>query len=451
MKDFTHGHISSQILLFSLPIIAGNLLMQLYQMVDSAIVGQYIGTNALAAVGASNPVIFAIISMVMGIGGGASVVISQYFGRGNLEKVRLTCDTLHIVLLVCGALIGAIGILFSDNILRFMGLPSELVPLGYDYLSVYLGGIFLLFGFNTIVAIMRGVGDSRTPLYFLLLSSVLNIGLDFLFIVHFEWGVASAAWATVISQGFAYFMAILYINSNKKIVFHINLFRLKFHKKIFSQCLRFGLPTGFQQSFVAFGMVAIFSIINGYGTNTIAAISAAMRVDSIAVLPAMNFALALSSFVGQNIGAGKLDRVKRGLRSTLIISSSFCVVQSIVLVLFGKYILGFFTSEVEVIEIGYRYLVSLSLFYILFSVMQAITGLFRGAGAVIFPMIATFVAMWLGRLPVAKFLSEYSDLAGVDVISVSVVVGWAVGTGMVVWYYFYGNWSKKSIFERKND
>ncbi len=449
MKDFTSGHIGRQILLFAIPIILGNLMMQFYQMVDSAIVGQFIGTDALAAVGASGPVVFTIIAMVMGIGGGASTVISQYFGRGDMEKVRITSDTLHIVLLVCGAIIGLVGYFYSDDILRLNGLPEELIPLGHDYLSVYLGGVFVLFGFNTIVAMMRGVGDSRTPLYFLAISSVLNIGLDLLFIVVFGWGVASVAWATVIAQGTAYFLAIYYINRRDDIVFHINLFNLRFNRTILKQCLRYGLPTGLQQSFIALGAMALFGIINTYGTDTIAGISAAFRIDAIAVLPALNFALALTSFVGQNIGKGKIERAKKGMRITLLYSTIFCVVQSTIIIVFGHDILRLFTTNIEVIETGNRYLFVVSLFYLIFAVMQVFIGFLRGSGAVMLPMVSVFISMWLARIPIAIVGKNFTDLSGADVISGSVVIGWAVGAIIVIWFYFSGKWKGKSIFDRK--
>ncbi len=449
MKDFTSGPIGRQIILFSLPIIVGSLLMQLYQVVDSAIVGQYLGKEALAAVGASTPVVFAVVALVIGIGSGASIVISQYFGRGNLEKVRITSDTLHIVLLVSGVIIGAIGILFSEDILRATKLPEELIPLGSEYLEVYLMGIFLLFGFNTISAMLRGVGDSRTPLYFLAAAAIINVGLDFLFIVEWGFGVASAAWATVISQGLAYIASIFYINSRKSIAFHINLFRLKFHRGIFIQCLRFGLPTGIQQSFVAFGAVALFSIINGYSIDTIAAYTAGMRVDALAIIPSMNFAMALTSFVGQNIGAGKIDRVKRGLWKTLQFSTITCVAISATIFIFGEEILAIFNSEPEVIAQGHRYLIIVSLFYPLFSAMYIIGAMLRGAGAVIFPMVATFIALWGCRIPVAKLVSANSELGGIDIVGGSIVIGWGVGLVLMLWYYLSGRWKGKSIFDRK--
>ena len=420
--------------------------MQLYQIVDSAVVGRYLGKEALAAVGASTPVVFAVVAMVIGVGSGASVVISQYFGAKQYDKVRLTSDTLHIFLLGAGLIIALVGIFFSEAIFRLIALPEELIPLAASYLRIYLGGVFLLFGFNTVAAILRGVGDSKTPLYFLLISAVLNVGLDFLFILGFDWGVAGAAWATVIAQGLAYFASIWYINSGKSI-FHIDLFHLKFDRKIFRQCINYGLPTGVQQSFVAFGMVALMGIVNGWGTDVIAGYSAAIRVDNLAVIPSMNFAMALTSFTGQNVGAGRMDRVRRGLKMTLLYSSLTCLAITAVIVLFGPDILRIFTNDSAVVHVGTEYLVIVSSFYLVFSAMFVVNGMLRGAGAVILPMFSTLVSLWAVRIPAAMWLSH---LMGEQGIWWAVPFGWSVGLAIVYGYYRSGKWENHSIFAKKN-
>lgn len=446
MQDFSRGKIGRQIILFSVPIILGNVFMQLYQIVDSVIVGQYLGKEALAAVGASMPVIFAVISLVIGIGSGASVVISQYFGAKDPDKVRMTSDTLHVFLLVMGVVIGGVGAIFSQMIFELLKLPAELIPLATEYLQIYLGGIFLLFGFNTVAAMLRGVGDSKTPLYFLIASAVLNVVLDYVFIVYFSWGVGGAAWATIIATGIAYLAIIIYINSNKRIIFHINLLRLKFSRKIFGQCVSYGLPTGIQQAFVALGAVALMGIANGFGTDVIAGFSVAMRIDSLAVIPAMNFAMALTSFTGQNIGAGRIDRVKKGLGKTLLYSSATCVVITLIIIVLGRQMISLFTPDVAVTDYGAEYLVVVSSFYLMFSTMFVINGMLRGAGAVMFTMLSTLVALWGVRVPAALILTP---LIGPSGIWWSIPIGWAVGMGMSIWYYYKGNWHNKSIFDKK--
>lgn len=442
MKNFTEGPIGKQLISFATPIILGNFFMQLYQIVDSAIVGQVLGKEALAAVGASMPVVFSVIALVIGIGSGASVVISQYFGANQYDKVRLTSDTLHIVLLVAGVIIAIIGIFCSELIFEAIELPAELIPQATTYLTVYLSGVFLLFGFNSIAAILRGVGDSKTPLYFLIISSILNVALDYLFIVTFKWGIAGAAWATIISEGAAYLGAIAYIN--KKIpILHIDLLHLKFNKKIFRQCINYGLPTGIQQTFVAFGGIALMTITNGFGTNVIAGFSAGMRIDNLAMIPAMNFSTALTSFVGQNIGAGRIDRVQRGLWISLLYSSLICIVITLGIVIFGHNILRLFTSDEAVISVGVEYLVIVSSFYLIFNAMFMITGLLRGAGSVVAPMLITIIALWGIRIPVAIALSSTVGEVG---IWWSIPIGWGVGAACSMIYYFSGKWKNKSIF-----
>lgn len=445
MQDFTKGHIGRQIINFSIPIILGNLFMQLYQIVDSVIVGQYLGKEALAAVGASMPVVFAVVALVIGIGSGASVVISQYFGAKEYDKVRITSDTLHIFLLGAGFVIAILGFIFSESIFRLLKLPEELIPIATPYLQIYLGGVFLMFGFNTVSSILRGLGDSKTPLYFLIISSVLNVGLDFLFVVGFEWGVSGAAWATVISEGVAYLIAILYVNK-KSTILKINLFKLKFNGRIFRQCVDYGLPTGIQQSFVAIGGLAVMSIVNPFGTNVIAGYLLAMRVEGLAVIPAMNFAMALSSFVGQNVGAGRFDRVVKGLRLTLIFSSITCIVITLLIVLFGRDILGLFVRDQAVIAAGEEYLVIVSHFYLLFSTMFIINGMLRGAGAVMFPMISTLISLWLIRIPAAIWLMS---LMGATGIWWATPFGWGVGCILSYMYLRSGRWKNQSIFAKR--
>ncbi|CDN32296.1 Multi antimicrobial extrusion protein (Na(+)/drug antiporter) [Mucinivorans hirudinis] len=444
MTDFTQGRIGRQIITFSIPIILGNFFMQFYQIVDSIIVGQVLGKEALAAVGAAFPVIFAVIALMIGIGSGASVVIAQYFGAKQTEKVITASDTIHIFFISVSIIIGILAYFFSEDVFRFIDLPEDILPLAVPYLQVYLGGIVFMFGFQTINAILRGVGDSKTPLYFLVLSSLLNVVLDIAFVLWFGWGIVGAAWATVLASAVAYFASIYYIN-RKDFFFRIDLFRLKFDKKIFGQSVRYGLPTGIQQSVVAYGMVALMSIVSGFGTDVVAGYSIGIRVENLAVIPAMNFALALQSFTGQNVGAGRWDRVREGLKKTLIFSSITCVIITTLIVLWGREILMMFTSDIQVINVGEEYLVIVSSFYLLFSSMFVINGMLRGAGAVIVPMFTTMISLWLVRIPLAVWFSREIGEVG---IWWSVPAGWALGLILSYVYYKTGKWKKHSLFAK---
>lgn len=443
MNDFTTGSESKHIFRFAVPMLIGNVFQQLYNIVDSIIVGRYLGDKALAAVGASFPIIFMIIALIIGVGIGVSVVISQYFGAKQYDKVKRASDTAYIFLLVAGVIMTVVGLVSSKWIFRFLQLPEELIEPAVTYLNIYMAGLVIMFGFNGTASVLRGIGDSKTPLYFLIVSTFANIGLDILFVVGFKWGIAGAAWATVISQAGAFVAAIIYLN-HKEHILRINLKDISFDWEIFRQSIRIGLPAGVHQTLVALGGMAMMGIVNTFGTPVIAAYSAAGRVDSLAVMPIMNFSAALSGFVGQNIGAGKIERVANGLKSAIWMSAVVCIAITIVIIVWGRSIMTIFTSSPDVIEHGYRYLLIVSVFYIVFAVMFNINGLLRGAGAAVIPMYITLLSLWIIRVPLAYFLSKTLNL-GETGIWWSIPIGWIFGAIAAVLYYKYGRWQNKSV------
>jgi putative MATE family efflux protein len=443
MKDLTVGREGKIIFLFAIPMLLGHILQQLYSMVDSAIVGKFLGKEALAAVGASFPIIFTLIALIVGIASGGMVVISQYFGAKDMEKVRKATETIYIFIFVASIVLTVGGLLLVDPIFRLTKLPLELLPMAKTYINIYISGIILVFGYNGTAAILRGMGDSKTPLYFLVFSTIANIGLDLLFVLVFGWGVAGAAYATLLSQGGALIAAMLYLHRNHEVI-SFNFRQWTFDWEIFRACFRIGLPTGLQQTFVALGMVALFSIVNTFGTNVVAAFSAAGRIDSVATLPAMVFAQALSSFVGQNIGAGKVDRVRKGLISTLLMSWAASIITTVILIVFRSYVMHIFTndSETEVIRIGGEYLTIVTSFYLVFATMFTFSGVMRGAGDTLIPMFITLLALWLIRIPVAYFLSGKVGEIG---IWWAVPIGWTAGMIMSFLYYRTGRWKRKVL------
>lgn len=443
MKDLTKGNEARLIFQFAVPMLLGNVFQQLYQVVNSIIVGKYLGEKALAAVGASMPIIFTLIALIIGFGIGASVVISQYFGAKNYQKVRLASDTINIFLFFAGIALSIIGILCSGWIFELLQLPQELMHDAKTYLNIYLSGLVVMFGFNGTTAILRGIGDSKTPLYFLIISVFINIFLDLLFILVFKWGVAGAALSTVISQIGAFGTAIIYLNRNHHII-RFNLKEIHFDKLLFWQSVRIGLPTGIQQTFVGLGGMALMGIVNTYGTIVIAGYTAASRIDQLAVLPAMNFSAALSGFVGQNIGANKFSRIKAGLRATFLMSAAFCLMITIVVIFWGDNLMSLFTNNPEVVKVGHKYLIIVSLFYIFFSTMFTLSGMLRGAGATLIPMFITLFSLWLIRIPLAYFLSKHTSL-GEEGIWWSIPIAWFIGTVGSYIYYKKGKWKNKAI------
>ena len=444
MKDFTVGKEAKLILLFSVPLVLGNIFQNLYNVIDSIIVGRFLGKEALGAVGASFPIIFALISMVIGVGSGASTVVSQYFGAKKIDEVKRTIDTIFIFFLGSSILITILGIVFSRHIFILLGLPGDILPQAVSYLNIYLLGMFFFFGFAGISSILRGLGDSKTPLYFMVIATINNILLDLLFVIVFKWGIQGVAFATIISEGGAFITAAVYLNKKHPII-NLSFRKYIFDREIFRSCIRIGLPTGFQQSFVAFGMMAIMSIVNGFGTNAVAAYSAAMRIDSFVKMPAITFSSALSSFVGQNLGAFQEKRAKTGLHATLLFSTIYCIFASLLIILFGQHIMSLFTTDPAVIKIGQEYLLIVSSFYLLFSVMFSFTGFLRGAGATLIPMITTFTALYLIRIPAATFLS---GIIGVNGIWWAEPMGTFVGLTILLVYYRSGKWKGKVVVKK---
>jgi len=441
MLDLTVGNERNLIFRFALPMLAGNIFQQLYNIVDSVIIGNYLGKEALAAVGASFPLIFVLISLIIGLSMGATIIISQYFGAKEFKQITKTIDTLFIFLFFTSIIISVVGIIFSGAIFRLIDVPEEVLPLAKSYFNIYIGGIILLFGFNGTAAVLRGIGDSKTPLYFLIIATIMNIFLDILFIRVFNWGVEGAAYATLISQGGAFITAVIYLNRTHSIV-NFSLIKLKFDKEIFKKSMQIGLPSGMQQTFVALGMLALLRIVNIYGTATLAAYTVAGRIDMFAALPAMNFSAALTTFVGQNIGAKKIERVKNGFKAALLMTTLISLSVSLLVILFGKELMGLFTKDPDVILQGANYLLIVSSFYVVFSFMFVSNAVLRGAGETLIPMIITLLALWIIRLPSSYLLSLEFQESG---IWWGVPAGWIFGA--VLSYYFYkkGNWKNKSI------
>ena len=445
MKDLSEGKEHRVILNFAIPLLLGNVFQQLYNVVDSIIVGNYLGKEALGAVGASFPIIFVLISLIIGIAMGTTIIISQYFGAKDMNNVRKAIDTMFFVLGIASVIVTLIGITFSDEIFRLIKLPEEMIPQAIKYFNIYIGGVILMFGFNGTNAILRGLGDSKTPLVFMVISSLINVGLDYLFVVVFKWGIEGVAIATIIAQGGAFISGMIYLNKYHSFI-NINFLKLDFDKSIFKKSIYIGLPTGLQQMFVALGMSALFRVVNDFGTDVVAAYSVAGRIDSFALLPAMNFAAALSTFVGQNLGANKPERVRKGLLATLIMSSIVSIIISLIAVFLGEALMGWFTKDANVISHGYNYLVIVSSFYIVFSSMFVVNSVFRGAGDTIVPMFITLFALWLVRIPVSVWLSKEIGEIG---IWWGVPIAWVFGLTCAVLYFFTYRWKRKVIVKHQ--
>jgi putative MATE family efflux protein len=441
MQDLTTGKEGKLIFQFAAPMLLGNVFQQLFSVVDAIVVGKFVGKEALAAVGASFPVIFIMVSMIIGLVMGTTVVISQYFGAKDFVKVKRAIDTMYIYSAIAGIIATVIGIIVSEPLLRLLGLPEEIMPQAVQYLRIYLSGIIIFFGFNGTSAILRGLGDSKTPLYFLIIATVANIILVLLFVGVFKWGVSGAAYATLIANGIAFGLAIWWLNKTHKLV-RIAIKGLHFDREIFRQSIKIGLPTGIQQTLVAMGALALMGIVNKFGTNVIAGFSVASRLDSLAMIPAMSFSQALSTFVGQNIGANKPERIRAGLISTIKMSGIVTIVTTVFIVFGGHLMMSMFTNDKEVIRLGDQYLTIVCSFYILFTLMFIYNGVMRGAGDTLIPMFISLLSLWLIRIPMAWLLSSKIGASG---IWWAIPAGWMIGLILSFSYYKSGRWKKKAV------
>ncbi len=445
MKDLTTGKEAKLILLFALPMLLGNVFQQLYIFVDSIVVGNFLGKGSLTAVGASFPVFFALISLGIGLATGAGVVISQFFGAKQYENVQKSIDTMYIIMFISSVTIGILGIIFIEDILNLVKLPEGTSDPAKTYLTILLSGLILDFGYNGTAAIFRSLGDSKTPLFFLIIATLTNIVLDIVFIKYFNLGIEGIAYATIISKGGAFITAVIYIRKKYDLI-KLRIFGLKFDKEIFIKSFKIGLPSGIQQMVVAIGMIAIYRIVSKFGLQVTDAYSVAMRIDFLGMIPAMSFSMALTAFTGQNIGAGRIDRVIKGLKSTIIMSGTIAILISISVISSAELLMNAFTPDTEVIRIGTEYLMIVSSFYFIFSIMFSLLGTYRGAGDTIFPMIMTFVTLWIVRVPLSEYLS---DIYGEKGIWYALPITWAFGMTVSTIYFFTGKWKKKAVVKNE--
>ena len=437
--DLTEGKVWKVIVRFALPLLVGNLLQQFYNITDSIIVGQFLGKEALAAVSASFFIYYFIISLVIGVGSGTTVVISQLFGAKQYQKVQLAFSSFFIFMLVGGIILSIAGIIFAEPVFRLTNTPEEVIPQAVAYFRIYIGGTFLFVTFNSIISILRGVGESVRPMLFILITTVLNIAFDLLFILVFKWGIEGAARATVVSQGIGMCIALAYVNNTHPLL-SIKKQDMLFDWKLFKESLKIGLPTSVQQCAIAIGLIALLGIVNSFGTNTLTAYGAAGKIDTIITQAVLTLSGALAAFCGQNIGAGRLDRVKKGVQFTMYTNIALGLLTFAAVYLFGNEMMRIFTKDIDVVAIGKEYLLIIGGFFIVHGALNVYNGALRGAGDTLFPMITSLVCLWLIRIPLAYYLSSWLGRNG---------IWWAIGIsitiGLIVTFVYYkiGFWKRR--------
>ncbi|WP_373599363.1 MATE family efflux transporter [Paraclostridium bifermentans] len=447
MKDLTIGNESKCIFNFALPMLIGSLFQQLYNTADSIIVGRFIGKNAMAAVSGANPIMFLLTSFLMGITLGFSILISQYYGAKNMEKVKNAIDTTYIFIFIASFFITIIGVFFSDNILQIMNTPTEIFNLSKGYLVIIFAGTLFSTGYNSVCAILRGLGDSTNPLYFLIIATILNIILDIVFIIYFNMGVNGVALATIIAQAVAFIFSVVYLNKRHDVL-KIKFKSLKYDSDIFKTGLKLGLPSAVQQTLFSIGNITLQSLVNSYGTSAMAAFGAGSKIETFISLPIMNLGSAVSTFVAQNMGAGKVERVKKGVKSSITMALSISVFVLIIFFLFKENLIKLFNTDPEVVSIGSKYLLTIGPFFFLISTSFMLTSSIRGAGASLFAMISSMISLWIARIPASYLLSS---IYGVNGIWMGIPIGWLVGLIVTGIYYKKGYWKNKAVINSSSN
>lgn len=439
----TQGNEAKLILLFTLPVMAGNFLQQLYNTMDSIIVGQYLGEASLSAVGTCASLTMLFIALSTGLSSGGGVMIAQYYGAKRMDDLRRSVSTILIMLVVIGLALSAFGSIFARALLdHVLSVPAELLDEATVYLSIYCLGLVFQCTYNSISYILRSIGDSRATLIFLLISSVVNIMLDLLFVLYFNWGVGGAAAATVIAQAVSAVCSVIYMW--RKYEF------MRFSRKDFvydpekgRMALRLGIPTTIQQCIVSFGNILIQRIVNYCGTAAMAAFVASARIENYIFVPIMGFNIGMSTFTGQNVGAGKLDRVRSGLKKTMLMSAVCCLLMSSLAMLFASPLVSLFGVEGEALQLGIDHVRFVSPFYIIFAMYFCFGGVLNGSGDVRVSAMVTTSTLFV-RI-ISSYILSYGLGLGFVGVYVAVPIGWAAALLIGGLRYRSGKWKTKAI------
>ena len=433
--DMTKGNITRHLVNFALPLLLGNLFQQLYNMVDTWVVGNYVSNEAFSAVGTVGPVINTLIGFFLGLSSGAGVVISQYYGAGREEKVRQAVHTALMLTLALGVVFTAAGIAMTPLMLQLMKTPAEVAPEQATYLRIYFAGVIGLLLYNMGSGILRAVGDSRRPFYFLVVSAVLNTVLDLLFVIKFHMGVEGVAYATIIAQAVSAVLT-LWVLMRAEGGIRLELRALRFTWSVLRQIVAVGIPAALQMAITAFSNVFVQSYINYFGPDCMSGWTAYTKVDQLVILPVQSISMANTTFVGQNLGVGDTPRAKKGVRTSLWLSVAVTAVLLIPVLLFAPDLTAFFNSKAEVVSYGALLLRLLSPFYFFFCINQIYAGALRGAGNSQVPMwimLGSFVVFRQIYLYImANFISNE-----IIPIALSYPAGWFVCSVATLLYYHH--------------
>lgn len=435
--NMTEGSPYKVIVSFAMPIFLSQVFQQLYNTADTFIVGRFLGTEALAAVSSSGTLIFMLISFVMGATMGAGVVISRFFGAGDQESVSKAIHTSVVIGLIASAIMTVVGVLFTPTFLRWMNVDASVMPQAVEYFKYYFWGITTIIMYNVLKGIMNAIGDSRRPLYYLIISSLLNIGLDCLFIGVFRWGVWAAAFATVLSQLASCLLCLGHL-LKKGHIYTIDPRQLAINKRALILMLKYGMPSGVQNSVIGLANVIVQSQINSFGMMAMAAFGTHSKIEGFAFLPIMSFTMAITTFVSQNLGAGKEERARKGASFGIIASVALAEIIGVVIYLFAPVLVALFDSTPEVVAYGTTQAHTVALFYGLLALAHAIASVCRGAGKAFVPM-TIMLAVWC-VLRIAYIYAVMHLFGEIRYIYWAYPLTWGISDVIYLIYYLKSDW-----------
>ena len=443
----TEGNIFKQIVKFSIPLILGNLFQQLYNTVDSIIVGNYIGSDALAAVGSTGSLINLLLAFCVGASAGAGIVISQFYGAKDKDGMDVAVHTTIAISAIAGLVMTVVGVLFAPGLLRLMGTPSDILPASSLYLRIYFAGIFFSVVYNFAAGILNAVGNSAKALQYLMIAAGSNVVFDWLFVVVFHMGVEGVALATDIGQ-FLSFIFILRFMMKSQDMYRLELRKIRVNKKTSGKIIKVGIPTGIQNMMISFSNVVIQSSVNSFGAVLMAAFAAYVKIDGFNILPVLSFSMAATTFTGQNVGAGQYERVRRGMWTALAMGVGYTILSSAGILVFGRQIIGVFVNEAEVIELGCYILKFFCPFYFLLAIIHVLAGTVRGTGKTIPPMVIILMSLCVFRIIWIQLTLRL--FGGMKWIFASYPLSWFVGAVAMILYTWKGNWRPEKLNQREN-
>lgn len=441
--DMTEGNIFKHLLTFAVPLLIGNIFQQLYNMVDTWVVGNYVSDEAFSAVGTVGPITYLLIGFFIGFSSGASVVISQFYGAKRYDKVQNAVHTAIVMTFLLGIAFTVIGVLMVPLMLSLMNTPESVIPEATEYLTVYFAGILGLMVYNMGSGILRAIGDSKRPFYFLVVSAVTNIVLDLVFVLAFHMGVAGVALATVIAQALSAILVLITLFRTSTCV-KLSFSHLKVDREMLSQIVRLGIPAALQMAITSFSNVFVQSYINFFDKYAMGGWTAYSKIDQLILLPMQSLALASTTFVGQNLGIGNEERARKGVRTALLMSVASTVVLMIPVMIFAPQAVGFFNKEPEVIEFGTLFIRWLSPFYVLCCVNQVYAGALRGSGNTKAPMVIMLLS-FVGFRQLYLFIMKNFISNTILPIAMSYPAGWFVCSTVMFIYFRKADLSKGRV------